>query len=207
MQYPLVFGVEGGPCGGKSTFIDYFEQQAAAQGVSLCVLPEVASEVIAELRASGSDIRDILADPEENFVLQRRVLGTIAERLISAREALGPTGIVIADRVDNAAYMSPALYGKVTDSLGFTVPPMNELVDQILYFPTLAYTNPERYLQLVSTNPNRYESADDAVQTCCANLGALALHPNVVTINGSLQERLVTASDLIFAAVLERSCE
>lgn len=176
---PKVIGLEGGPCGGKSTALTYIAQQASERGVQIERITEIAGQKLGELSLQGITYGDIKGTPERLYEFQLNLLHSIVAAIEHKRATVPANTLIVADRVDNAAYIEPEMYQAICNDLGFAESPMHSLVDTILYFPTLAKHDPEQYERLVGGNPARHEaSVADAIATCDANLATTRNHPD-----------------------------
>lgn len=180
-----VVGYEGGPCGGKTSAIEYTVTAAQHKGVQTIVVPEVATEMIRALHNQGKSYQDIAANNVELVKFQAELLYTIAASIkrIKKQRTVGANTLVLVDRVDNAAYLSESNYAQVLDAIGYDEPPMYTLVDTVLYFPTIARHDPAKYTSLMEQNSARYETPEAAVHTCNANRKAVQNHPDVWYMN------------------------
>lgn len=179
---PTVIGLEGGPCSGKTTLSAAIAAGAAEIGRPVVIVPEAASEHLARLSASGRTLGELAVHDRPAYVaFERDVLGTIIARLEQTRQAhVGTDAIVVADRVDIGAYVSHAEHRQLFTHFGLWRPPMYDLVDKVIFLPSVASERPDLYGDLRGTNKDRVEvSADVAAGVCAANLQAVRRHPEL----------------------------
>lgn len=179
LPQPLVIGLEGGPCGGKTTIIDTLKNITNLQ---IEILPEVASEKISQLNDMGRSVVDMACNNRSEYrSFQSGILAEIVSRVVNAKiKYEGTNQIIISDRVDIGAYVESDEYNSVLNELGYSVAPYLALIDKVIYLPTLAKINPAKYRLLAKDNPARYEdSIEQAVSTCNRNLLSIADHPEL----------------------------
>lgn len=189
---PTVIGIEGGPCGGKSTLIEAIKAQAGDRKV-IC-LPEAATEHITALAAQGIDFADVIEGNRPLFLeTEAKILRSIVDNIQSAvAENAGTDAIIIADRCDIGAYVSNQEHAALLESVGLSMPPMLTHVDQLYYLPSLARINSKRYEELKSSNPARYENSKEASEVCLRNQAAVARHPELHIAVGKDFEQTVS---------------
>ena len=178
---PSVIALEGGPCGGKTTIANLLAKEASSQGRPVVILPEAATELGTKLLERGLSIPYLAEHDRPGYLaFQKDLLTQIATNIEQAKlQYAGTNALIIADRADTAAYMSAEEYDEVLTDTGLLVPPHCTLVDTIMYLPSLAHQDAERYELLMQTNNTRYESSDDAIATCMRNLRTISIHPDV----------------------------
>jgi hypothetical protein len=178
---PTVIAIEGGPCGGKSTLMAEIEQQATVIDRPLVMLPEVATNHIRRLRQAGTEVAELMiVDRPAYLQFQKAILMEMITGIEGAIEShKGTNALIITDRCDIGAYVTPEEYRTILQELGHPTTPALAYVDQLYYLPSVASENPEQYDQLRATNVARYENADEARETCQANLVAIQNHPEL----------------------------
>ena len=187
-----VVGLEGGPCGGKTTAVEYIANSAHTLGIQTVVINEPATEQLTLLAQRGLDYSDIRDNPDEHLRFQTEILRTVHRGIRRCRHmqaAQQSDMLVLVDRPDIKAYVSDDLYQQAYTSLGYMAPPFYTQVETLLYFPTVAKQSVELYDRLASNNKYRYESAEQAIATCDANFEAIKGHPNVWILNEESFER------------------
>lgn len=170
---PTVIGLEGGPCSGKTTLSTAIEMRAANVDRPVVVLPEAATEHIAQLAESRRTVAELAEHDRPAYLeFERGVLGTIIAGIERAKAAhAGTDAIIVADRVDIGAYVSPLEYRRLLNGFGLWRPPMHDLVDRLIFLPSVASEQPAQYHRLRDTNKARLEtSAEEAAAVCAANL-------------------------------------
>jgi hypothetical protein len=193
-----VVGLEGGPCGGKTSALKYISEQASERGVWVEPITEIAGQMLGRLSLEGISYADIKTDDNMHYDFQKNLLRGIVDAIEFRRATASSGTLILADRVDNAAFIEPSMYRDICSDLGFKEPPMHSLVDTVLYFPTLAKHDPEKFLQIMDENPARHEtSAQQAITTCDANLHTTQNHPDFwLLASTNLERRLVYAGNI-----------
>lgn len=178
---PTVVAIEGGPCGGKSTLLAEIEAQAAEMERSVIVIPEAIDPYHKALREAGTSIPELAQYNRPAFLhIQAMVLGDTITRIEQKRQELaGTDAIIVADRADIGAYITPEEHGAILKGLGKQIPPIYEYVDHVYYLPSVAQESPEKYKALKNTNPGRFENTEEAQATCRRNLRSVAAHPEL----------------------------
>lgn len=178
---PTVIGIEGGPCGGKSSAINHIQREANIAGTPCIVIPEVATEVLNALELQGDDIAKLAREDRLAFLeLEKAIMVGIKERVTAARTSLvGTDGRIILDRTTIRPYVTRDEYATIlSDPLMEGFDPQS-VIDKMIYLPSIAQFDTERYEQLKLTNPTRYETAVQAKVTCKSNLSAIRTHPEL----------------------------
>lgn len=190
---PTVIGLEGGPCSGKTTLINRLQEEAAIGERQLVVLEEAATPHIAKLQAHGIDPADLAEHDRPGWLaFEKDVMRTIHDAIAGARDRYaGTPAIIVADRCDIGAYLTPEEHRQLVAELGYDEPPVTSLVDQLYFLPTVAREDPERYKQVRATNGARYEDAEGAIATCQANLESVSTHPELhVAWGGEFRQKI-----------------
>lgn len=199
---PTVVAIEGGPCSGKTTLVNRLVRESESGGRPVAVLPEAATRHITKLSEAGIDIGWLAQHDREGFLaFERDVLRTILEDVEAAKAAYAGTDtILVADRMDIGAYVSQYEYEQILAALGEEMPPIMRHADKVVYLPSVAQEAPELYEGLKSTNAARYESLEQAIGTCEANLWAVARHPELSVFWGgfdTFEDKMAAASDAV----------
>jgi len=179
---PRVIGIEGGPCGGKSTLTERVVSEAEQRGVPVYVLPEVATKHILRLAENGLSIAELAVNDREGYLaFQAAVLGDINERIIAAKQQFAGTDtLIISDRLSNRPYITPEEYVGLCHQLGYdTEEVMHGYVDKVIYLPSVSKVAPDLYEQFQLSNKVRYESLAEAQATCDRTLASVASHPEL----------------------------
>lgn len=176
---PVVIGIEGGPCSGKTTLVNRLLSADSKRNI-VC-LPEAATEHIMKRMDQGIDIAAIEQSDRGAWIeLEKDVLGTIVRNINEAVDLYqGTDTIIIADRCDIGAYVTEEEYKRVLSELGLAMPPLLSHVDQLYFLPSVARVKPSLYERLKQNNPARLESLERAQSVCAANLEAVARHPEL----------------------------
>jgi hypothetical protein len=176
-KQPTIIGVEGGPCSGKSTFVDSLRGSAAE--TPIVILPEAATQIIEKYFNRGVDVVKLAKNNHDMLLkFESDVLGLTLDQIEQAKVEFYDTGaVIVADRVDIGGYLDPAEYSEVLKKFGIDQPPMLDLVDKILYFPTLAKKDKDEYMRQLFFNPCRTESPQEAIERCDLTLKAVSSHP------------------------------
>lgn len=203
---PVVIGLEGGPCSGKSTLMAEIAHQAEETDRIVVTLPEAATEHITRVTADGRSMPEIIADRPAFLQLQRDILRTIIANIDGAvSEHAGTDAIILVDRPDVGGYITPDEYRQVLRDIGEDRPPLHSRVDKLVFLPSVASETPERYAELRGTNVARYEAtAAAAAAVCAANLRAVRTHPELqMAWGGSFQEKIRRLAETVLQPELE----
>ncbi|MEI6499335.1 MAG: ATP-binding protein [bacterium] len=171
----------GGPCGGKSEIIkrlkEHFEDR-------VIIVEEVATQLLQvpfEDGGPGIPGKDLewSQDWQDNFqkmVIERQMESELfARKLAEASEIIE---MIICDRgiLDGAAYIEGGVECFLAQ-FGLNETECHELYDQIIHLSSLATDQPAEYNRLKETNPNRFESTEEAAQLDQKILLAWRGHP------------------------------
>lgn len=201
MNRPIYVCITGGPLGGKSAIKEHL--QKVAFGKPIGFITEVATELLKIFPVPG---RDVTMSPEWQHLFQEAV-HTTQRNAEMAWRLHEEKGVFICDRgiADGIAYM-----GDVEAFLnlsGYTLEEVYARYDLVIHLETLAVSNPELYLELVTTNPSRYEKTPEEAIVVEKRLAkAWENHPNRAFIQSSLtlEEKKQTIADLIRATIAEK---
>lgn len=176
---PTVIGIEGGPCSGKTTLISRLMENAGDRKV-VC-LPEAATEHILQLAEQGIDVSNLEKNDRAAWVaFEKAVLKTIVSDIETACDIYAGTDtVIIADRCDIGAYVTPDEYSVIQTELGLDMPPMLSHVDQLFFLPSVARIDPAIYESERTGNLARLESLEKAQAVCQRNLEAVGRHPEL----------------------------
>lgn len=176
---PTVIGIEGGPCSGKTTLIERLQNEASERRI-VC-LPEAATMHIAALAEQGISVADIAQNDRPAWLrFEADVLNMIVQDIEAARELYAGTDtVIVADRCDIGAYVTPEEHETILAKLGLDMPPMLSHVDQLYFLPSVARIDAAVYEAQKAGNAARYESLAAARGTCRRNLEAVARHPEL----------------------------
>lgn len=203
---PTVIAIEGGPCGGKSTLLAEVERQAEESKRPVVIVHEVATPHIGELRKKGISVPELAQNNRPEYVqFQQGILeGIVAEIESKKAEYQGTNTIIIMDRCDIGAYVTPDEHKRILKNMGKEVAPLHEYVDQVYYLPSVACEDSAKYAALKNTNTKRYEDAEAAIATCQANLWSVAAHPELhVAWGGDFGEKMRRIARSILQPELE----
>ncbi|MEO6761094.1 MAG: hypothetical protein ABI220_01805 [Candidatus Saccharimonadales bacterium] len=203
---PVVIGLEGGPCSGKTTLAEEVCSRSEADGRAVVVIPEAATIHISRLAALGKTMPEVIANRPAFLQLQRDILGTIIDNISRAKlGAAGTDTIILVDRPDVGGYITSEEYKTVLEDVGQTMPPIHSLVDKLIFLPSVATESPERYAALQGTNTARYEtSAEVAAAVGAANLRAIKTHPELyVAWGGSFPDKVRSLAAMILSPEIE----
>lgn len=178
---PTFIGIEGGPCGGKTTLVERAKERAIELGKELVVLPEVATQHIERLQTEGITIPWLLENDREGYLaFEAAILQDILAQRQAAKEAYaGQDVIVLSDRTDIKSYVTTDEYQQMCDELAINPTDALHGSDTLLYLPSVATVAPERYASLKATNASRYETLAEAQRTCQRNLSDIKTHPEL----------------------------
>ena len=176
--------VTGGPCGGKTTVLDEVRKQFGNQ---ILVSPEVASLLLDN--GFPRPGRDMAYTDAWSDYFQKSVL-PVQENMENAYCDMAlerSTRVVLYDRgmLDGAAYLGRGLEYFV-DRFGLNLPEVLSRYDAVLHLESVAVHNAALYEQLKSTNPARYETAQQAVERDRGLYEVWSDHPNHQVVSAAL---------------------
>jgi len=171
----------GGPCAGKTSVIEALKYEF---GEDVVIVPEVATQLIVPLDEGGVGIPgvDVEWSQEWQDNLQRKITEKQIEdetyqiQLADLRER--PT-VVICDRgvLDGAAYVEGGR-DEFLRTFNLDLEKCYALYDQIIHLSSLACDDPEKYLELLKTNPSRTEPPEKAAELDQKLFAIYEGHPN-----------------------------
>jgi hypothetical protein len=198
---PTVIGIEGGPCGGKTTLVEKLVKEARELGRNVVVLEEVAGEFINALPGGAKEFAYILENDRPRFIeIEIAILNKIIEKIKNAlEEHEGTDTLILADRSTVKPYLTAEENEEVLAAIGYNQSPHVSLVHTMVYLPSVARESREKYEELKATNSARYETSDVAIQVCTANFDAVKDHPELHVLWGApFDEKIAEAVELIF---------
>lgn len=187
----------GGPCGGKTTALQYLKQHLPAQGVTPVFVPELATAMF----DAGVRWPDVAHHEPSAFRFQAQMIKsqiTNEDMYYSFVSLLpGKNKVLVCDRgtVDNMVYARDEWHEDILSqvgSLGF----LKRRYDQIIHLNTLAYGG-----EYHTDNVARYESAEDACRTDARTWEMWARGPHVpqtrIEHNTSLTDKMEMVLDTV----------
>ncbi len=185
--------ITGGPCGGKTTAIEFIKKELTDKGYQVLCIPETASELIlGGVTPWGMKSLD--------YQLCQMKLQLYKEEIFEeAAKKIGNTDktIIICDRgmMDNKAYMTDEDFAEAFRILGITVPEIMERYDSIIHLETAAkgdgYT--------LSNNNARTEDKEQAIRLDDILMEVWREHSsfNIIKPAKDFNEKIKSLSDLI----------
>ena len=187
--------ITGGPCSGKSTITEILKADALSQWVEL--VPEVATMLLGNgFPLPGRDLSWSAAWQRE---FQQAVAGTqvTLERASVLKATEAGKGLLVCDRglFDGPAYMNcpPEEFCKLCR---LDLSDRDEYAT-VLHLESLAVSEPGLYEELKSSNPARFETAEEACEVDGRLWDSWLGHSHHVRVNGSLVERTQLVTDQI----------
>ncbi len=164
----------GGPCGGKTTAQRELAEQFARAGRRVICVPEVATLIL----GTGFSISDFL--PGKKIFLQRAILSmqfALEDELEQAGKVLGEP-VMICDRgaMDGKAYCTAAEWEEILCGAALDESKLLGRYDRIYHLASAADGAEEFYS--AHTNPCRFESVEEALETERKLRGAWDGHPS-----------------------------
>ncbi len=163
------FVITGGPCGGKTSVIDELKQEF---GNKVIFVPEVATQLLNVFPVPN---RDVSLSHKWLKSFQVAVYHTQKQAEQSWLER--PEVVMICDRglMDGAAYLGHKQ--AFCDLVGDTEENMLSQYNWVFHLESLAVNCLGEYLRHFTSNPNRYESVEEAQQIDLALKQAWSGHP------------------------------
>lgn len=197
---PIVVSPEGGPCSGKTTWVEHAIAYGQQIGRNVVVLEEAAGKHINALPGGAEEFVHYLQNDRARFVeIEIAILTDIIESINAARETYkGTDTLIITDRASIKAYVTDEEYEVILDAVGHLQSPHVSLVDILIYLPSVVRESKEKYEELKRTNSARYETAEEAQRVCEANFESIKDHPELhVFWGGSFEEKIMSATELV----------
>lgn len=197
---PIVVSPEGGPCSGKTTWVEHAVAHAEKIGRNVVVLEEAAGKHINALPGGAEEFVQYLQNDRARFVeIEIAILKDIVESIKAAREKYkGTDTLIITDRASIKAYVSDEEYAQILDAVGHLQSPHVSLVDIMIYLPSVVRESESKYEELKRTNAARYETVEEARRVCEANFEAIKDHPELhVFWGGSFEDKIIDATELV----------
>ena len=173
--------ITGGPCGGKSTAMSWIQRTFAQMGYTVLFIPEIATELIGGGVApwtcgTGDEYQKCL------FLLQieKEKIYERAARTMQAEKIL-----IVCDRgtLDNKAYMDPAEFADVVDSIHANEVELRDGYDAVFHLVTAAKGAEEFYT--TANNGARRETPEEAAVLDDNLIAAWTGHPHFRVIDNA----------------------
>lgn len=180
--------IEGGPCGGKSTFMARAVQYLQSRGYRVLVVPEAATELI----NAGMNPVGYTAFEFQKTLLCLQLLRE--EQYVDHLKATndGRPCVLLLDRgaVGGMAYMDPHEFCSLVESLSMRVADLYGRYDQVLHLVTAAIGAEEFYT--TDDNKARRETLEEARALDYKTRLVWAHHTNrsVIDNTGSFEEKI-----------------
>lgn len=169
----------GGPCSGKSTFLNQCSAYYEAKGYRVLIDHEAATDLI----TGGISPATMTMYEFQKYVI---ALQLKKEELYmqAAKEIQGDKVLVFYDRaiLDDKSYVGDADFVKILGTFGMKEESLTQRYDLVLHMTTAAKDSPEAYTLL--NNGARYETAQIAVEVDQATFDSWKVHPNHILIPG-----------------------
>jgi hypothetical protein len=191
---PTVIALEGGPCSGKTTLMAAVAEKSGELDFPLELVPEVATERIAGLQNKGVSITEMAENDRPAYLkFEQGVIGTVLANIERAKAIRrGTNAVILVDRADIASYVTEEEYRQILDDLRWEKPPLQSVVDKVVFLPSVACERPELYAKLAGTNSSRLEAtAEDAAAVSAANLREVQTHPELeISWGGDFKDKV-----------------
>jgi hypothetical protein len=197
------FVLTGGPCGGKTTAVEYLRESLPKHGVTPIIVPELATMLY------GAGIRwpDIGVNNDiKGFRFQ---VGMITAQIAHedtifsfAHLVPGAIKVMICDRgtIDNMAYAKDEWHEDILSQVG-SLGYLKRRYEGIIHLATLAYGG-----DYVLDNPARYEDRESAIRQDMRTFQLWNAGPKVPHVridhSASLEEKLQRVEEAILKLVL-----
>lgn len=164
--------ITGGPCSGKSTFLEYVQKHAEALSYTILIDHESASDLI----SGGISPASMGMYEFQKYVvaLQRKKEELFFE---AAKEIRADRVVVFMDRglFDDKGYVSDLEFAKILESFSLTEEEVLGNYDMVLHLTTAA-KGTDAYT--TENNTARYESREEAVEVDDMILRSWSAHKN-----------------------------
>ncbi len=191
----------GGPCSGKTTGLHYLYEKLSDYGLSVVVVPEVATQIInggigpQELLRRVSR-RDYLKF-EETIIKKQMSDERHYGNLLRAKG--GKKQVLLMDRgcMDMAAYLRPEEFELLLNKNHWSLVGLRDKRYEAVFHLVTAADGKEKFYNL--DNPTRYETPEEARKTDKRTQEAWVGHPHLVIIDNSFlfeekMKRLIRAA-------------
>ena len=181
----------GGPCAGKTTTISRIEEHLNEKGYHVLVLNECATELIkGGIRPFGENALSVYNF--QNEVLNLQVYKEKRYQDIIDKFDDSVKCILVSDRgvIDNKAYLGQELFDKLLEQNNVKEEDMLNEYDLVIHMITVASDIKNNYSN--STNTERFEDADEAIDLDKRTSDAWSKHPNmkVVPVTEILNDKI-----------------
>lgn len=173
--------ITGGPCGGKSTAMNWIESNLSKRGYKVLFIPETASELILGGVApwtvnTNYDFQKALV----SLQIQKECVFEMAARNMEDEKIL-----IVADRgiLDNKAYMTDEEFHRLCKELGGSEVSFRDNYDAVFHLVTAAQGAAEFYT--LANNQARTETPEQAIAMDQQLISCWTGHPHLRVIDNS----------------------
>ena len=173
----------GGPCGGKTTALNYLGKRLKDFGFRCALVPEVGS-IIIQAALLPNVIHPLGYKPFEKAYIKTQIFWEeLFEKMIS--EVNGDKKIIICDRgiTDIAAYMSQKDFKKIIKSHGLDSRKLRDRNYNLVIHLVTAADGAEKFYNF--DNLARYETTEEAREIDKKILKVWQGHPNLKVVDNS----------------------
>lgn len=183
MDDTRVIVLTGGPCGGKTSLLNFLQEEIIQKGFDVYVIDEVATELFDDgvvLGKKGVTIRQFQKYLIPLQIAKEHCLRGLASCLKN------PKRLIICDRgaIDGMAYVGRPAFTKIAHELGFSLGQLgDERYDGVFHLVSTAVDAAHHYT--TKNNPRRRETRAEAAQRDHETLACWVGHPHVRVIDNS----------------------
>jgi len=174
--------ITGGPCGGKSTAMNWIQKEYTKKGFAVLFLPESATEVIlAGVSFTTMETNfDFQLAIVKNQLAKEKIFEEAAQSLKNSDKVL-----IVCDRgaLDAKAYSTPTEYTRILRILGIKEIELRDSYDAVFHLVTAAKGAEEYYT--LANNAARKETPEQAILADEKTLSAWTGHPHLRVIDNS----------------------
>ena len=191
MSKPIIIALTGGPCGGKSTAMEFLSRELPAYGAEVFTVPEQASA----LMNSGAT-PETLGSYEFHRQLFQNQLQQEETALQKTQSSLSKCALVLCDRglLDSRAYVEQEAFDRYAASFGFTEGKIRNRYDAVLHLVTAADGAQQFYTlnnnAVRSESPEQARDLDEAVLSLWVGTQHLRVIDNSTDLKGKLERLL-----------------
>jgi len=153
----------GGPCGGKSSALEYLRKHFEKKGYSVFTVPEVPTiMMVGGCKYPGVEKLEKLLEFESALISAQMAMENAFSRIADSRSDEGSGSLVIMDRgiLDVKAYVTPDVWNKILAENNWTDSGLLNRYDAVIHLVTTADGAEEFYTR--SNNAARTETAEQA---------------------------------------------
>jgi len=177
----------GGPCSGKTTVLNNVKEKLQ----KTIFVKEVATRVIKK-NGIPKTYDHLLRNQKEIFTIQQKIEYNINKKF--------PDHLRVFDRgvLDGVPYFKGGAI-EFQDFLKCRIQNLYKNYDFLIFFDSLAFFNPQLFLEKKGSNPARFENLSQAVKTNKATYNIMKKHPGFIYLPPclTLKDKIKTSIEIL----------